>query len=527
MSHVSKIQSPRDIIAILWRRKWQVIVPGFVLLVLAAFVTISWPRTYQSTATILIEEPNVSGDILGSAIDYRADEHVQVITQRVLSRVNLISLIEKLDLYPEARNQDEQSAAAASLRDSTKIDFISAEVSDPRMVRPGQTTIAFTLSFFNEDPQMAQTVVNELVSLYLAENSRSRQQRVSETKEFLAREADKRARQISELETELAAFKSQHTGSLPDQVSVNQQTLYRIELQLLELRHQIQAQEERKVYLKSKLSQVSPYASITLDDGSVLQPEERLTMLESEYSKLSYTYGPRHPTMVEIASEIETLKQAIGAGSSNRPSNPAYIQLQAELEAVNTNIGSLKARRGDLSNRFETLESQTLKAPDIEREFLLITRNYENATAEYRAVKEKLAEAERMESLETERKGERFSVIELPEVPLKPVAPRRRVLALVGFMIAVVGGLGTAAVAEALDQSVSGPRHLTAIAGSAPLVVIPYIETKADKRKSLGISFLILLGFAIVCAAALFAFDQFVTPLDELWASFSWGGDST
>jgi uncharacterized protein involved in exopolysaccharide biosynthesis len=283
-----------------------------------------------------------------------ADQRVQVISQQVLSRHNLIQLIEKFDLYPEATDTNLLLAAAKGLRESIWVEFISAEVNDPSMAGRRQATIAFTLNFVHQDPGTAQKVAEELVSLYLEENSRSRQEKASETTGFLAREADKLARQIAELEASLAAFKSQNAGSLPEQVPVIQQTLYRIELQLLQLRHQIQSQEERKVYLDSQLTQISRYASITLDDGTVLRPEERLKKLESEYSRLSYTYGPKHPQMIEISTEIETLRGSIGAGSPETPSNPAYIQLKAELKAVTSNLKSLKSERAALSKRFES-----------------------------------------------------------------------------------------------------------------------------------------------------------------------------
>ncbi len=55
MRQVSKIQSPQDILAILWRRKWQVIIPALALFAVSAFVAITWPPTYQSKATILLE----------------------------------------------------------------------------------------------------------------------------------------------------------------------------------------------------------------------------------------------------------------------------------------------------------------------------------------------------------------------------------------------------------------------------------------------------------------------------------------
>ena len=527
MHEAAKIQSPQDVIAILWRRKWQVVLPGTLLLLVSLFVTLSWPRTYQSKATILLEEPGVSGDIVQPVSAGYADQRVQVITQQVLSRQNLIQLIQKFDLYPDATDQASLLSATVGLKNNIAVDFISAEVNDPRMAGRRQATIAFTLSFKHEDPKTAQAVADELVSLYLAENSRSRQERASGTTEFLAREADKLAGQITDLETKLAAFKSENAGSLPEQVTASQQAMYRIEMQLLELRYQIDSQEERKVFLESQLAQTSPYASITLDDGTVLRPEDRLQKLESEYSVLSYTYGPKHPTMIEISTEIDNLKATIGEGSGDKPTNPAYIQLKAELTAVGANIRSLRSERSSLSARFEDLESQTLKAPDIEREYLLITRNYQNATAEYRAVQEKLADAERLESLETEFKGEHYSVIEPPEVPLKPIAPNRRLLMLVGLMISAVGGLGTAAVAEALDQTVANPRHLTAITGAVPLVVIPYMDTAADRQKSRKTSAFVAAGAIAVLAVALLAVNEFVVPLGDIWAQYGPGAEST
>ena len=529
MLQASRIQSPQDIIAILWRRKWLLIIPAFVLFAISVAVALTRPPIYQSKATILIEEPNVSGEFLEPITAGYADQRVQVISQQVLSRQNLILLIEKFDLYSDVEDSGQLAAAAASLRESIQVEFISAEVNDPRMAGRRQATIAFVLSFNHEDPQTAQKVTAELVSLYLAQNLKDRQEKASETAGFLAREADKLAQKIDELETKLAAFKSQHTGSLPDQISLTQQAMYRIELQLLELRQEIQAQEERRVFLEAQLTQVSPYASITLDDGTVLRPEERMKKLEAEYSELSYIYGPRHPRMIEISTELESLRSRIGGTGegTEKPSNPVYIQLQADLKAVNANLGALRSQRADLSSRFDGLQSQSLKAPDIEREFLLITRNYDNAQAEYRAVREKLAEAERRESLETDSQNEHFSVIEPPEVPLRPISPNRKMLVLIGFMISAVGGLGAAAVAEVLDQSVSSPRHLAAIAGTAPLVVIPEIKAGAGKQRAWQMSFLVVFAVTVVCAGGLFVVNNFVVPLGDLWVILGPGAGST
>ena len=112
-------------------------------------------------------------------------------------------------------------------------------------------------------------------------------------------------------------------------------------------------------------------------------------------------------------------------------------------------------------------------------------------------------------------------VIEPPDLPLNPIAPKRRLLMALGLVISVFGGLGAVGLAEALDQSVSGPRHVAAITGAAPLVIIPYIETSAHRQKAWSMSFLVIFGLTAVFAGGLFAVNKFVVPLDELWAKFS------
>jgi hypothetical protein len=78
-----------------------------------------------------------------------------------------------------------------------------------------------------------------------------------------------------------------------------------------------------------------------------------------------------------------------------------------------------------------------------------------------------------------------------------------------------------------LDQSVSSARQLAAIAGAAPLVVIPYIETRAETHKARAFSFFLLFGLTVVFASGLLAVNEFVAPLDDLWAKFGPGAGAT
>jgi len=65
--------------------------------------------------------------------------------------------------------------------------------------------------------------------------------------------------------------------------------------------------------------------------------------------------------------------------------------------------------------------------PQVEREYVNLKRDYENSQMRYRELKAKQMEAEVGQQLEKERKGERFSLIDPPQLPenrSSPIASR-------------------------------------------------------------------------------------------------------
>ena len=65
---------PQQYLAILKRRKWQFIIPALILFVVSVAFAMMWPPTYQASALILIEEPDVPRDLVQSTVSsYAAD----------------------------------------------------------------------------------------------------------------------------------------------------------------------------------------------------------------------------------------------------------------------------------------------------------------------------------------------------------------------------------------------------------------------------------------------------------------------
>ena len=67
-------------------------------------------------------------------------------------------------------------------------------------------------------------------------------------------------------------------------------------------------------------------------------------------------------------------------------------------------------------------------APSIDQKYLELTSEYDNACARYKELKAKQTAANLAQSLESERKGERFTLIEQPQLPEQPATPNRLML---------------------------------------------------------------------------------------------------
>jgi uncharacterized protein involved in exopolysaccharide biosynthesis len=558
-----------DYVGAFRRRRLSIFVVAVTIFVMGALAALLWPSTYRSSATILIQEQDIPPELVQSTVTSFASQRIQAISQKVMARPNLMEIIDQYQLYEDKRQRLTTEEIIEEMRDNIGLDMIQADVVDPRSGRPTSATIAFQLSFSGENPTQVQRVANELMSLFLKENLKERSEKASETFMFLSNESERLNKKISVQEENMAAFKEQHVYTLPELSQLNQQFMERTERELSDIGGQIRAQEQTRIYLQAQLVQLKPYGvDISLD------PATRLQALRTEYLGLLARYSSEHPDIIRMKREIEGLEQETGgvdssaeqlkqiealrgelatmrkkyadqhpdivklerqikalegsvsstpktsslaSAAADNPDNPAYIQLAAQIEAADTEIHSLQEKKQRLKGKLADYEQRLIESPQVEREYRTLARDLQNAIDEYQGVQAKQISAQIAQQLEKESKGERFVIVEPPLLPEEPVSPNRPAILFLSFVLALGCGIGYAAVAESLDDSVRGGKSLFITIGAAPLAVIPYLETdtEASRRKRRMASKATAAAAAIILAIAMLHY--FWTPLDVLW----------
>ena len=503
----------------------------------AALVALLWPPTYRSTGTILIEQQEVPTEFVRSAVTSYADQRVQMISQRVMTSANLLGVIDKYKLYPADRARAARETLVDRMRDDIKLDMISADVVDPNLGRATKATIAFSVSFDSRSPVLATQVANELTTLYLSENIQSRKQLAADTAGFLKDESERLGGRVAELESKIAAFKSQHGTELPEYGALNMQSLERSQQELRAVEVRMQSLDQQLVYLDAQLAQIMPTANYSESGERVLAPADRLRVLQSQLAAARARYSAEHPDVVRLRTEIDRLQAQLGASSAAMPvtpatpahsvvnatdpgiDNPTYIQLRAqrsvglnERVSLATQIPVIRAHIADLEHR------QTL-APEVERNYTALQRDLAGEQLKYNEVRQKLLEAQLSQNLETERKGERFTLIEPPLEPQQPVKPNRVAIVLLGFVLSGACAFGLMVLLEALDTCVRDRAHLLELLTVPPLAVIPLqelAEERAARRRQRRNH---VIAGAAVFGIALLAVHLFVRPLDLVWLS--------
>ena len=369
----------------------------------------------------------------------------------------------------------------------------------------------------------------------------------------------------------LAAFKAKNAGRLPELVQLNLQFRDRADSEIKEADRQISALEERKFYLEGQLAQMKPNSPLISSSGErIFDSEERLKTLKAQFASLSGVYSSNHPDIAKMRREIEALQRETGAGvdpqeqskqltrlradlattrdkysddhpdvvklkksiaaleaeqpvpgsakpPAVKPENPAYIAFRAQLEGTLSELKSLRSKRQALQSKVASYDLRLEQTPQVERQYLELTRDHEASLLRYREIRAKQMQADIGEELEKDRKGERFSLIDPPQLPEKPSSPNRPAILLLGLVLSLGGGVGSAAVLESLDDSVRGSKALAGLLKVPVLAVIPYMENNEQRQRKRRITLIIVASSVAALGLAVLFVHFFFIPLDVLW----------
>ena len=262
---------PWHVVAIFRRRIFYFAIPFVVLLILGCLIVAIQRPLFQSEGKILVESPEIPTNLVEPTVTAAATERIQVIQQRIMTRDNLLSIVKKFDLFPSQQQWMSSTQLLDLMRQRAQIKLVDIDSSLPGVERygPNNSAIAFTITFEYETGDLAMKVANELLTMILDEDVRTRTGRATETTEFLAQEVQRLQSKLDGIDAQIAQLKRQASGPAAQGGA--------------EATEELKAQTDALAAMKDDLVQKS---SVYSDEHPVIKAlKKRIAMLERQVAQ--------------------------------------------------------------------------------------------------------------------------------------------------------------------------------------------------------------------------------------------------
>ena len=465
--------SLRTLFTVLRRRKLLIVavaVPVFAAFVAAAYLL---PPTYRAE-TLLEFEPvfDPGHDHATIPHELKVEHQLPRITELVYRPSLLERTIRETGLFPDSGERIPQAA----------LDALKSRI-DIRVV--GERS--FALGFEAREPDEAVQVASSLADHLIGTTRGEREQRAEETAEFIAAQLELVAERLKEQEQGIEAYKQRWVHEIPEHVPTSLQLLEGTQDRLQAVSAAVIDDEGRRAALLREISELERQG---VSDRPAKSPAEvRLEDLRMELRQLQRRYTEEHPEVRRARAEIEELEAAVAQGTLAATATPEpsalqlrYLQLQAELEAVEERLSAARSERSALTAERSSYQGRIQAAPRHEAAVAAMVREYEHTREQYHTLQMQLEEARRAEDLEKTSQAAVFRILEPARTPAGPASPNRQRLFLMGLLAALGLGLGAAFLVEQVDPTFRDVDELESGLGLPVLAAVPQAPRSARRR---------------------------------------------
>jgi succinoglycan biosynthesis transport protein ExoP len=522
----SQLPDFAQIKGIVRRRRWQVLVPFFCSWALVWGASWLIPSTYRSGTLILVEQPSVPSKYVESNIDSDIQHQLDSITQQILSRTRLLRIIDSLGLYAQDRKHKNPDDLVETMRKDIEIELTHSD--DKKLS-------SFNIYYASRDPKMAQAATSELANLFITENLEERQKRSESTTNFLEDQLVQARAKLAAQEAKLRVFKDQHLGELPTQTQSNLQILTGLQAQVQANQDSLNRAKQQNAYLESLINQYR-----AMDSGSkpgetggpvgLAAIDKELDELKAQLADLTSRYTDKHPDVRKTKEQIartEKMRERIvaemtspatssstipAAARSLDPKTAPMLEMESQLKANRLEIANREAEIKDEQGKINQYQARLNMAPVMEQQYADITRDYDQSKTDYEALLAKKNQSEMSTDLEKTEQGERFRMLDPPNLPVRPYKPNRLMLCGAGLAVGLVLGGGLAFGHEMLSGKIYSEREIKKLIPFDVIAEIPPIESLEEQschRRGAwiaGAAAVVVVGFILLGSAVTYLY---------------------
>lgn len=481
----------REILTIIKKRKWLIIIPVIIISVIAYVGTYFIPPKYQSSTIVWIDKPsNASSElerILGG--NNRRETRDEQYNKRLALETELTSQAYMLRLIQDLNLDDDPLIAreAAKMRETNpdipleqiKFNLLVSKLKEQISVGfHGTDQIIITVE--SESPRKARDVAAHLTAILEDEKTKYEMQKILDNQRFNDQQLQKSEQYYQLAIDSLNAAKSRLSQlQLPENIASEENRLDIIStIDKLKLDNQDYQGEKSAIDVQLR--------NLGLDNirlkytDTIVELRTNIDGLISSYASLMEKYSWTDQNVINVNirlnNNIKSLESMIEASIENQYAS--YPNAQKDLlkrsYIIKENIDIINSKQNKCEQTLKKIDDRINTVPILESEIAEL----ENQVDDNRRYRDAFKSEETTVGILSERAKERtmYKVVEPAKLPLEPFWPNKRNILIIGFAMGLVLGGAFVLLFELLDDSFKRVEDLEEELGLPVIATIPKID---------------------------------------------------
>jgi uncharacterized protein involved in exopolysaccharide biosynthesis len=478
----------RDVLAPLFRHRRVVIGTFGVVFVAAILLAWLWAANYYVANMQVVVEQDRSDPAVSAGQNGTVQGNKVVTLDQVTSEIALLQGEDMLKTVVSTCGLDKSWSPSDIFLPSDpargalmKQEHAARRLAKKLTVEAEKTSDVIDVSYGRlGEPETPACVLQTLSKLYVEKHLQLL--RPAGSSDFFADETAKSKKSLEEAEAKLVNFSAKAGVAAPDVLLTDLAQQVALSEAALNQAQQLASADEQRISDLKKQMASTPARSSTTETkmaANLLLENLNASLLAAQVKRtqLLLKYDPAYPLVKEVDQEIAETQAAINDAKSDKYLNTTtdrdntYEYLREDMAKTEADLASAKATAGTLVGNIRSMRTQMVEFDRDAVQKNALTRDAKAAESSYLLYLTKREEERTSDALD-KRGIANVAIAVPPTVPALPAHSPILVLGL-GFIGALLLGIGSGYVADHLDTSFRTPDEVTKTLSMPVLAVVP------------------------------------------------------
>lgn len=492
--------------------KWMIVVCTLLGLVAGWGAIMVWPRSYESSAKLMVRVGRESVSLDPSAttsatlmLQKTQEEEIISALEVLNSRQVAESIVDTIGVDPILNgwlpDPEGGSPAALSFAEKAK-SFVKSgifhtlkfaglkddisnrelavmEVQGQMWMHSPRKSNVIIVEGEGKSPELIQAMVKQATETFLDLHLQGA--RTAGSFEFFQTQAETVEKNLNELVSKRAEFMQKNKiVSIESSRALLQQRLTGVDRDLVIATGQLEEARSSVMDLKDKYSLTEDEivaSKVAAADSTWSAMRQQVYELEVEEQSLAANYTNDHPKLKRVRLQLSGARDILADREQDRVDesttpNPLKSNLLEELQRQQTRIVGLESMIQEKRQQYAVMQQQIDDLLDFERVLTQTDRDIRLAEASLSMMQEKFEEARVIDELQN-KKISNVHVFQPATLVERAVSPRKPVLGAAFLILGLAGGLGLSVLRQATSSSIRTSEDVETHLGCPVVSTIP------------------------------------------------------